>query len=364
MGPPENEIAINLRIPALEKLIDLVAAGIGSIAGPLIAPWVARRRVAAAVATARGEAEVQQILAASEADALRVAAEAQSEVRQFLETSDATSMPALTTEQVSGAVQFQQERRLRNVQAIANAAAVELGDETVVDDAPDSDWVARFFDGAQEVSNADMQQLWARILAGEVRQPRTTSIRTLEILRNLDPRVAGTFQRFCSVASACAVIGNIQLSSPLDPDTGFYDPTHNMLLLDQRVVVFGGNAASNALQTYGLGFATLNVLNEYGLIISDYNSWYDYRMCILQPNANPPTPFRLIHGGKTWILLPESTSFDGQLRFSGVALTSSGRELASVVEIEPNEQYIADFRSHIASKKLQMIEVPQQGQPS
>ena len=363
MGPPEDETTINLRIPALEKLIDLVAAGIGSIAGPLIAPWAARRHATAAIETARGEAEVRQILAASEADALRVAAEAQSEVRQFLETSDASSMPALTTEQVSGAVQFQQERRLRNVQAIANAAAIELGDETVVDDAPDSDWVARFFDGAQEVSNTEMQQLWARILAGEVRQPRTTSIRTLEILRNLDPRVASTFQRLCSVASACAVIGNFQLSSPLDLDSGFFDPSHSMLVLDQRVVVFSGRAGNNALQTYGLGFATLNVLNEYGLIISDYNSWYDYRMCIFQPDADPPPPFRLIHGGKTWTLLPEGASFDGELKFSGVALTSSGRELASVVAIEPNEQYTAAFRSHLASKSLQMIEVPSQGQP-
>ena len=129
-------------------------------------------------------------------------------------------------------------------------------------------------------------------------------------------------------------------------------------MLDQRVLVFGGNAASNALSSYGLGFGTLNVLNEYGLIISDYNSWRDYRLCIVQPNASHPLPFRLVHGGRQWILVPKSVPFQGELRFSGVALTSSGRELASVVEFEPSEKYLQEHRSYLANKELHMVEVP------
>ena len=268
MDPTEDGVTIKIRVPALEKLIDVVAAGIGSIAGPLLAPWAAGRYAKAAINTAKGEAEVREILAASEANTMQVTARAQSEVRRYLETEEPSSMPVLTADQVSEALQFQQQRRLRNVEAIATATAADLGKETVTDDTPDPDWIARFFGEAQEVSSAEMQQLWARILADEVRQPRSTSIRTLDILRNLDPRVASTFMRLCSLSSALAVIGNIQMTSPLDPDTGFVDPRQNRLLLDQRVVVFAGNAASNALRSYGLGFGTLNVLNEYGLIIS------------------------------------------------------------------------------------------------
>ena len=358
MDPADDGVTINIGVRALEKLIDVVAAGIGSIAGPLIAPWAAGRYAKAAINAAKGEAEVREILAASEANTIKITAQAQSEVRRYLETTKPSSTPALTAEQISEALQFQQQRRLRNVAAIATAAAAELGDETVTDDTPDPDWIARFFGEAQEVSGAEMQQLWARILAGEVRQPRTTSIRTLDVLRNLDPRVASSFKRLCSVSSALAFVGNIQLSSPLDLDTGFVYPTQDMLLSDQRVVALAGNAANNTLRPYGLGFGTLNVLNEYGLIISDYNSWHDYRMCILQPNVSNPLPFRLIHGGRQWVLRPKDMPPRGELKLSGVALTSSGRELASVVEFEPNQKYLEEYRSYLANKELHMIEVP------
>lgn len=358
MDTAEDGVTINIPIPALEKLIDVVAAGIGSIAGPLIAPWAAGRYAKAAINAARGEAEVREILAASEAHTMQITAKAQSEARRYLEKAEPSRIPALTAEQVSEALRFQQQRRLRNVEAIATAAAAELGDETVTDDTPDHDWIARFFGEAQEVSNAEMQQLWARILAGEVRQPRTTSIRTLDILRNLDPRAARRFKRLCSVSSALAVIGNIQFTSPLDPDVGFYDPIQNMLLLDHRVVAFGGNAATNALRSYGLSFGTLNILNEYGLIISDYNSWYDYRLCVVQPNASNQLPFRLVHGGRQWVLLPGDAPFQGELKLSGVALTSSGRELARVVEFEPHQEYLEAYRSYLANKELRMVEVP------
>ena len=357
MDPVEHGVMASIRVPALEKLIDLVAAGIGSIAGPLIAPWAAGRHAKAAIVTAKGEAEVREILAASEANRMQITAQAQSEVRHYLETTEESRTTLLTEGQIVEAMQFQQERRLRNIEAIATAAAAELGDETVPDDSPDPDWIARFFGEAQEVSTAEMQELWARILAGEVRRPRTTSIRTLEILRNLDPRVASSFKNLCSVSSALALVGNIQLDAPLTPAVGFFDPTHKVLLLDQRVVVFSGSAGSNALSSYGLGFDTLNILNEYGLIISDYNSWRDYQSCVVQPDRNPPAFCQLVHGSRQWILLPKKMPFQEELKLSGVALTSSGRELASVVECEPNEEYVEEYRSYLEEKGLHMVDI-------
>ena len=357
MEPAGDGIELRIGVPALDKLIDVVAAGIGSIAGPLIAPWAAGRQAKAAIIAAKGEADVREILAQSEAKTIQTTAQAQSKVRRYLETTQESNMPALTAEHVSEALQFQQERRLRNIEAIATVAAAELGDETVAGEDADPDWIARFFGEAQEVSSAEMQQLWARMLAGEVRQPGTSSIRTLDILRNLDPRVASTFKRLCSLSSGLALMGNIQMTSALDLHVGFLDPTQNMLLLDQRVVVFGGNAASNALESYGLGFGTLNVLNEYGLIISDYNSWRDYRMCVVQPNVDRPVPFRIVHGGRQWILLPKDAPSQSDLKLSGVALTSSGRELASVVDYEPNAQYLQEYRSYLAKKDLHLVEV-------
>ena len=36
-------------IPAIHKLLDYVAGGIGNVAGPLLAPWATRRRAKAAL---------------------------------------------------------------------------------------------------------------------------------------------------------------------------------------------------------------------------------------------------------------------------------------------------------------------------
>ena len=37
------DINLNLNVPAIEKLIDYSASGIGSVAGSMLAPWKASR---------------------------------------------------------------------------------------------------------------------------------------------------------------------------------------------------------------------------------------------------------------------------------------------------------------------------------
>lgn len=49
----------------------------------------------------------------------------------------------------------------------------------------DPDWLYRWRDAASEVSAEELQHLWGRVLAGEVRAPGAFSLRTLEFLRNV-----------------------------------------------------------------------------------------------------------------------------------------------------------------------------------
>lgn len=53
--------------------------------------------------------------------------------------------------------------------------------ETPIDD----DWIYSWRDYAGRVSSEELQDLWGRILAGEVKQPGTYSMRTLEFLKGL-----------------------------------------------------------------------------------------------------------------------------------------------------------------------------------
>ena len=66
-----------LNVAAVVKLLDYVSSGIGSVAGPMLATWRARR-----------EAQAKRIAAKGEADALLIQAEAQSKAREILLSQD------------------------------------------------------------------------------------------------------------------------------------------------------------------------------------------------------------------------------------------------------------------------------------
>ena len=52
------------------------------------------------------------------------------------------------------------------------------------------DWLLRFYEACGAVSDEEMQSLWAKILAGELRQSGSFSLRTIETLRNMSPEEA------------------------------------------------------------------------------------------------------------------------------------------------------------------------------
>jgi len=52
------------------------------------------------------------------------------------------------------------------------------------------DWFIRYIESASLISDEQMQDLWARLLAGEVIQPGSFSIRSIETLRNMSKKEA------------------------------------------------------------------------------------------------------------------------------------------------------------------------------
>ena len=321
---------MDLNVKALEKLLDYAASGIGSIAGSMLAPWRARR-----------EAQAKEIAAQGDATVLLIQAEAQAKAREILVSEDKNYAGELDiAKSINQRILFQEQKRQLNIESVVQKAAEQLGDKSVPDTEPDHDWTARFFSDVQDVSSEEMQSLWAKILAGEVERKESTSIRTLGILKNLDQATARLFRRFCS---ACL----------------FFSPD-GKTLLDARVPSLGGNAATNSLDAYGLNFDALNRLNEHGLIISDYNSWYDYRLCIGHKIENPPQliriPFRF--QDRHWILLPTSDhNLSKEFQLTGVALTRSGRELSGVIDLEYMDEFSQALSSFFQSKNFQMVEV-------
>jgi hypothetical protein len=70
-------------------------------------------------------------------------------------------------------------------------AVLHAEDELAQDDSEPSptglsdDWLIRWRDSAAGVSSEELQSLWGKVLAGEVKKPGRYSLRTLDFLRNL-----------------------------------------------------------------------------------------------------------------------------------------------------------------------------------
>ncbi len=183
-------ININVRVPALEKLLDVVYSGIGAVARPMLAPWRAQK-----------EADARAIEEKSKANSLVIIADAQRQARNALTDSLETSAGTLNIgkESIFQRVEFQEQKRQANIQSVVEGAANELHGKEVEDHDPDLDWTARFFTDVQDVSSIDLQKIWSRVLAREVESPGATTMRTLSILKNMSRSDAEIFTQFADM---------------------------------------------------------------------------------------------------------------------------------------------------------------------
>lgn len=154
------------------------------MSGPMLRRW-----------EARAAADAMHIEAQAKADSIGIIAAAQAEARDTLDTPQTSTHAELDIgDEIRARITFQEEKRQRNIESVVRRAAEQLGDKDVQDNDIDHDWTATFFAEVQDVSSEKMQEIWARILAGEVEQMGKTSMRTLSILKTLSQNDAELFQ--------------------------------------------------------------------------------------------------------------------------------------------------------------------------
>lgn len=126
-----------------------------------------------------------------------------------------------------------------NIDSIVHKAIEFISEnESVSEEIVDEDWMTRFIDISQNVSNEEMQTLWAKILSDEVYRPNSYSLRTLELLRNLSSDEAKLFANFTKL--------------------GF--------ILNNRLVVINDE---EFLESYNISFEKISLLKELNLIDSE-----------------------------------------------------------------------------------------------
>ena len=159
------------------KLIQTV----GKFIGVVYEPQHIRRR-------AKAEADAARILAVAQVDTDRILAEGRLELQEDLQQKALRASERISNREL---------RRQANIEAVVCRALHQLPD-SVGKEAVEEDWIAEFFNVCQDVSNGEMQTIWARLLAGEVTEPGTYSRRTLYFVRLLSPFDAAIFQNICN----------------------------------------------------------------------------------------------------------------------------------------------------------------------
>jgi hypothetical protein len=124
------------------------------------------------VRVAKAEAEAEQVRANSK---IQVTEIQQRAMRRFL---------------------IEEGKKQSNIEDITQKALPLLSEESKPQDL-DDDWITNFFDKCRIVSDPEMQQLWANILAREANGPVGFSRRTVSLLSDLEKKDAEQFADLC-----------------------------------------------------------------------------------------------------------------------------------------------------------------------
>lgn len=90
----------------------------------------------------------------------------------------------------------EEEKKQANIENIT-AKALPLLEEGAEPQKVENDWITNFFEQCRIVSDEEMQQLWAKVLAGEANTPGSYSKRTVNFVASLDKQDAILFAKLC-----------------------------------------------------------------------------------------------------------------------------------------------------------------------
>jgi hypothetical protein len=172
-----EESLIKVDVGKLAEPATALVEKISNAVGALYEPTRIRRR-----ARAEGEAEVYAAEAEGKAALIRA--------RTDIELTD-LNRRALTR------FLAEETKKQVNMESITGKALGQL-EEGAEPQNMDDDWISHFFDSSRHVSNEEMQDIWAKLLAGEANKPGSVSRRTVSLLATISPGDAEMFTKFCT----------------------------------------------------------------------------------------------------------------------------------------------------------------------
>ncbi|MEW6991820.1 TIGR03899 family protein [Colwelliaceae bacterium 6441] len=146
-------------------------------------------------------------------------------------------------------------RKQQNLENIIQRAVQYCSDNEVTDRA-DQDWFNNFINLAEDISNKTMQDLWAKILAGEVSSPGSFSLKSLQAFKTMSINEAKLLSKACAVAVKDPSKKNMRIISGASQTPGLF----NFFSKDRDHRI--------SLSPFGLSYAELLTLSDNHLIFS------------------------------------------------------------------------------------------------
>lgn len=272
----------------IEKLIDVVSNAVGTI----LEPWQMVRK-------AKAEAKSESIIAIEQAKTKAII-EGDTEKVQYLE-------------RINERLVKKETKRQKNIEEVVSTAGKILETEKDVSEEPvNQDWTTRFFDIVQDVSDNEMQLLWGQILAGEIKQPKSYSLRTLETLRNMTKDEAEIFQK---VAQYVLMEGDAFILSSM-----------------------------NVLEKFGVTYSDIAKLTEIGLMQPGNFVNLNYSSDESKDNA-----IGILYGNLVIIINQKAKA--PPISIPIISLSTPGKELVNLISITPNVDYIKELALVIKNGK-------------
>jgi uncharacterized repeat protein (TIGR03899 family) len=188
---------------------------------------------------------------------------------------------------------------------------------------PDSDWFSRYIALAEDVSNPTMQDLWAKILAGELEKAGSFSYKALKVFRDMSIYDAKILAKASALALKDASKKNVRLISGMYQKPGLL----NFFSANRQQFI--------NLSHYGLNHADLLALSENHLLYiqeSETNEMSQNDNISFTYNGSPLK----ISANKANVIL------------QFYKLTPLGAELAQLISDKPNEEFFDYLKKQLS----------------
>ena len=213
-------------------------------------------------------------------------------------------------------------RKQKNIETIMEKTFAFCANNSI-DKRTDLDWFNRYITLAEDVSNKTMQDLWAKILAGELSRPGSYSLKALKVFRDMSITDAKLLAKACSLAVKDQSKKNIRIVSGTYQQPGLF----NFLNKDRQSYI--------NLSHFGLNYADILSLADNHLL---YQQESESSMMASGETLN------LNYNGVPLKLTGKKQNTAIQF----YKFTPIGTELAHLISDKPNDDFLAMLKQQLS----------------